>query len=501
MTRTADERKGVEFEALEYRADDTFERARLAFRPRPGGGWQVERDGRAHLDLGPGYALVRTRSCGVCSTDLDRRFLPFALPQVIGHEAVVEDADGQRCVVEINASCRALGRTPCAFCRAGLDTHCPERIVLGIHDLPGGFGPWLLAPRHALVPVPDPIPDATAALVEPFAAALHAVTTIDPKPGTTVAVLGPRRLGLLVVAALAAHRRASGRAFEILALARRPEIGALAVSLGADRHAVPPDGAAAATPLADVVIDTTGRPDGLALACALARSEVHLKSTHGQPALDCAHMTEAVVDEIAFTGCARGDDRALRAAVAAAEPLCTRGRRRVGWLCAAPPPETLRNLDIDWVRAPDARSLLNRLELRAAGAVETDTHASLPRVDVLVVDRADAIDAALRPDAEREVSPLRPRGELIVQHQATSSPSEAHDAGHALAHVLARGLRITTSRCGGFHAALALMADDARLCELGDRFVTDRFGPDALGEAFGRARSAQAIKVLIEHPS
>src|SRR5262245_29297316 len=195
----------VEFSAPEYHADGTFRSARLSFQGSTEGGWSVARDGRPHLALGPGYRLLRVRACGVCSTDLARHFLPFPLPQVTGHEVLAVDELGRRYVVEINASHAARGvPSDCPFCASGLETHCPERIVLGIHDLPGGFGPWILAPVHAALPVPDAVPDASAVLTEPLAAALHAVETVAPRAGERVLVLGPRRLGTLVVAAAAA---------------------------------------------------------------------------------------------------------------------------------------------------------------------------------------------------------------------------------------------------------------------------------------------------------
>ena len=161
----------VEFDALEYGADDRFHPAHLRFESSPRTGWRVLRGGRLALELGPGYRLLRSETCGVCSTDLARRFLPFPLPQVTGHELVARDGEGRRYVVEINASHAARGlKADCPFCENGLATHCPERLVLGIHDLPGGFGPWVLVPIRAALELSPRIPDEVAVLVEPFAA-------------------------------------------------------------------------------------------------------------------------------------------------------------------------------------------------------------------------------------------------------------------------------------------------------------------------------------------
>jgi len=206
------------FRAFEYTSQDSFIESEYRFTGDTPTGWTITRNGREHLALGPGYRLLRTMYCGICSTDLARIHLPFSLPQVIGHEAVAADpATGRDYVVEINDNCAARGdRSPEIFCASGLATHCPDRMVLGIDRLPGGFGPWLLAPVNACVPV-EGLALRTAALAEPFAAALHAVGTSRPRAGDSVAVVGPGRLGLLIIAALSSCRAAAG-GFTVTAL-------------------------------------------------------------------------------------------------------------------------------------------------------------------------------------------------------------------------------------------------------------------------------------------
>ncbi|HKJ25776.1 MAG TPA: alcohol dehydrogenase catalytic domain-containing protein [Myxococcota bacterium] len=445
----------VGFEAWEHDADGGFARVALRFAGDPATGWQVERNGRAHLALGPGFGLLASRACGVCATDLARRFLPFPLPQVIGHELLAVDDAGARRVVEINASCVARGLVPCATCAAGRARHCPERRVLGIHDLPGGFGAFVLAPVKAALPVPAGLPDETAALVEPFAAALHAVRTVAPRPGERVLVLGPRRLGMLVVAALSAERRRTGADLEIVAGVRREPLGALARQLGADAvERLGPEGPAPAS--ADVVIDTTGAPDGLLHALRAARREVHLKSTHGRPAGGLRHATELVVDELRLSPL---DD--------AARP------GRTAWLAAGAPPPGLA------------------AERGAASALAA---AGRP-FDAVVVDDAAEADAAIRPDPASQASLLRPGGTLLVARRAAAAGAPLLEA------VAARGLVVSTSRCGDFGEALALLESDPALAGLGPRLVTHRFAPDALARAFAAAASPEARKVLVVHPA
>jgi threonine dehydrogenase-like Zn-dependent dehydrogenase len=307
--------------------------------------------------------------------------------------------------------------------------------------------------------VPDALPDETAALVEPFAAALHAVHTVAPRPGDRVAVLGPRRLGMLVIAALDAERRRDGADFEIVAAARRPALEPLARDLGADAF-VTVDAAGLPTDFADVVIDTTGAPEGLVSALRAARREVHLKSTAGRPAAGLRHPTELVVDE-------------LRVTPHAGEPPAG----PVAWLAAGAPPPGL-----DAVTGP-----LAELARRAAAAP----------FETAVVDTAEGADAAIRPEPGVERSLLRPGGTIRV---VDGPAAGARDA--ALLHAVAgRGIVVSTSRCGDFDAALARLGDDPRLAELGPRLVSHRFGPDALAEAFRVAASPEARKVLVVHPA
>jgi len=58
---------------------------------------------------------------------------------------------------------------------------------------------------------------------------------------------------------------------------------------------------------------------------------------------------------------------------------------------------------------------------------------------------------------------------------------------------------LSTSRCGDFRKALALVAADERLRGLGARFVTHRFAAADLPAAFGVARSRGCIKAVVEH--
>jgi threonine dehydrogenase-like Zn-dependent dehydrogenase len=476
----------VDFEAQEYQADGGFRPTAYRFQGTPEGGWTIARAGRERLRLGPGYRLLRTRSCGVCSTDLARRFLPFPLPQITGHEVVAEDESGAPHAVEINASHLARGlEVACPFCRDGLANHCPARLVLGIHDLPGGFGPWVLAPVRAALPIPAAIPAESAVFVEPFAAALNAVTTVAPALGERVAVLGPRRLGMLVIAALSAWTRARRLDLRIVALLRHAELAPLAEELGATEVILAaPDGTFPEAARSHVVIDTTGNPEALATAVALARREVHLKSTHGRPAQGLRHTTEFVVDELDLRLWPdEGEEDGAREWISRAGRAGGSSRPRVAWLARVPPPHWLER-ESELALGPGEDAL---------AAFERSAGDAVPRADHVVAGDAAAVDDAVRPRQGSEIALVRPRGTIWIHPAAKSGTSRL------LAAIAERGLRLSSSRCGDFRAALELMAADARLRRLGERLVTHRFAGDALPRAFETARSSACIKAVVEH--
>ncbi len=457
----------IRFQAQEYQADGRFRRADYEYRGSPEQGWEVLRQGACVLRLGPGYEPVESLLCGICATDLARRHLPFPLPQITGHE-VVGRHGGRRVVVEINASHRARGVTPlrCLYCEQGLDSHCPQRLTLGIDRLPGGFAPWLLAPRAGIHALGEEVSDEAAMLVEPLAAVLQAVHLDPPRPGERVAVLGPRRLGLLLLAALVDYRERQGLDFHLSALARHKDLRRASRRLGADEALDP--GGLAARPCYDHVFDTTGSPSGLALALLLSRARVHLKSTHGQPCFGLHQLTRLVIDEIT--------------------------------LLPALPPELAAGAEQAVYCSPAlARSLSRELagqrvysgELAAAGDWLRRNGQAIPlgRFDVAIVADLAQADALLRAGL------LRPRGHLVCL------PGDEAGPGNPLRHALVRGVTVTSSRCGSFPEAIAMLRRRPDLAQaLVAELVTHRFAAGAIEQAFALAAdSRRARKVAIYH--
>jgi (R,R)-butanediol dehydrogenase/meso-butanediol dehydrogenase/diacetyl reductase len=159
-----------------------------------------------------GEVLVRIEYCGVCGTDLHSVLEGWAAPgSVVGHEwsgqieAVAPD------VRSLHPGDLVVGGPPwcgsCEFCVAGRPSQCandPLRSGGGGHT--GAFAEYVAVPAFSVHRMPDALDSRTAALAEPLAVALHALTLArlpDDVSGRRALVSGAGPLGLLVVAALA----------------------------------------------------------------------------------------------------------------------------------------------------------------------------------------------------------------------------------------------------------------------------------------------------------
>ncbi len=252
--------------------------------------------------------VVRVTAAGICGTDLEllRGYAGFS--GVPGHEfvGVVEAAPsrdaawiGRRVTGEITVGCG-----DCDGCHAAGRGHCDRRTVLGIIGRAGAFADYLALPAGNLHAVPDAVDDEAAVLVEPLAAACRVVEQIAVTPETTAAVVGPGRLGLLVALVL---RDAGARVTVVgrgeARLARARALGFTAMTGGETK---------ALARRLDLVVDSTGHPDGLAMAKHLVRPRgtIVLKSTiHGETSVA---FSPIVVDEITLVGSRCGPfDRAL----------------------------------------------------------------------------------------------------------------------------------------------------------------------------------------------
>lgn len=472
----------ITFTGAEYQNDGRFILTPYSFKGEPQSGWEILRNNQLQMRLGPGFVPVRNRYCGVCSTDLARKYLPFPLPQITGHE-VVGQLDDQWVCVEINASHLARGgQSDCVFCANGLHNHCPQRTTLGIDRLPGGFAPWLLAPTNSVIPIPPEVSPIAASLAEPLAAAFQGVEATRPRQGDRVAVLGPRRLGMLIIPALQHFRQKQNLDFEITAVARHAELLSLAKKAGAD--SILDLTKQQPTPQSfDIVFDTTGSPDGFQLALTLARRAVHLKSTHGREVMGMKHLSDMVVDELAL--------------------LPYKADHLHHHWPSTPSPDGLYNKNIfvsDTVTEKIEQDLkphqfAHRKSIDQAWSHirrrETPLSGSpLPRYDLAIVSSLAEADRVIRPASATSL--IKPTGAILL--------TLGERKGEPLEEALDRGLEIHTSRCGDFRKALTVLKEQPEIARvLEEHMITHQYPLSRINHAFEVASdSRKSIKVIID---
>jgi threonine dehydrogenase-like Zn-dependent dehydrogenase len=256
----------------------------------------------AKPEPGPDEVLVRVLMVGLCNTDLELLAGYYGFAGIPGHEfvGVVDQAPsrpdllGHRVVAEINFGCGA-----CPRCLAGDSRHCPDRRALGIKGAPGAMAEYVVVPIKSLLLMDEEISDRRAVFAEPLAAALEPAQQMLITANTKLLVLGDGKLGILCALALR-HYAPS------LVLAGRHK-GKLAMAQAQGVATVLSDDPQLKEQRFDVVLEATGRPQGLAQALSLARPEgtIIAKTTSHEPSsLDLAKL---VVDEINLLGSRCGD--------------------------------------------------------------------------------------------------------------------------------------------------------------------------------------------------
>jgi len=223
---------------------------------------------------GDGELLVDVTAVGLCGSDrhwvveggigdavLDR-------PLVLGHEFAGVVASGPRSGERV-ALDPAIPCGRCAVCAAGLLHLCPEIRFAGHGDTDGALRSRLAWPETLAHPLPDTIPDAETALLEPLGVALHALRLGHVREGTSAGVFGSGPIGLLLVQALAAYGADTVLATDPLAHRR-----AAAEAAGAS-HAVAPEGLAGVPPPGglgvEVAFEAAGTDEAVADAIAAVR--------------------------------------------------------------------------------------------------------------------------------------------------------------------------------------------------------------------------------------
>ena len=186
-------------------------KAVVKFAPGPGNIDVLDVD---EPECGANQAKIEIAFCGVCGTDLHVLHDTFRNypPVILGHECAGTVVEVGRSVSGVNVGDRVtiLGATAltcghCMYCSAGNFIFCKARRGMG-HGVNGGFARYVVARPDQLYRVPDDFTLEEAALSEPFAAAVQAVTEITRvRIGETALISGPGPIGLLCLKLLVAE--------------------------------------------------------------------------------------------------------------------------------------------------------------------------------------------------------------------------------------------------------------------------------------------------------
>ncbi|WP_312180838.1 L-idonate 5-dehydrogenase [Arthrobacter sp.] len=269
---------------------------------------------------GSGEAVVEVAYGGVCGSDLHYWQHGAAgesilkAPMLLGHEVVGRvaqaAADGAGPAVGTAVAVHPATPGPGDGSRYPEDRPnlSPGCTYLGsaarFPHTEGAFARYVNLPTRMLRVLPAELPMRRAALVEPAAVAWHAVSRAGDVRGKRVLVIGSGPIGALITAVLKAHG-----AGEIITTDMHEQPLSTARAVGADRSIIATDAEAIAAVDADVALESSGNPRGLASAIGGTTRGgrvvmVGLQPDGNQP----VPIATAITREIDLVGSFRFDD-------------------------------------------------------------------------------------------------------------------------------------------------------------------------------------------------
>lgn len=283
---------------------------------------QLSVERRPVPEPGPDEVLLRVSHCGVCGTDLHLVLDGWGQPDSVGgHEFsghVVRLGSGVT-RFRVGDAVVALPEAPCGrceFCLRRRPALCSDRGRAGVDPFQGAFAEYVRAGVRQVAPVPEGLATREAALAEPLAVALHAITRSGVRPGESALVTGAGPIGMLVLAAL----RARG-VDDVTVSEPSPVRRELAARIGASRAVEPDDLPVPPTPFEivegarHVAFECSGRPRAFSAALAQLRRAgtlVVVGTGMQRPKLDPNRL---LLNELCVTGAYTYDQDGLGAAL------------------------------------------------------------------------------------------------------------------------------------------------------------------------------------------
>ncbi|WP_430974030.1 galactitol-1-phosphate 5-dehydrogenase [Sunxiuqinia rutila] len=155
--------------------------------------------------------LVKVAAVGICGSDVHgidgstRRRQP---PVIMGHEASGEIVALGSAVTDWFLGDRVtfdstIYKLDDWFTRRGMYNLSDHRVVLGVscddYRRHGAFAEYVVVPKHILYRLPEQVSYTQAAMAEPVAVALHAVSLGQPRIHDSAVVVGAGMIGLFVI--------------------------------------------------------------------------------------------------------------------------------------------------------------------------------------------------------------------------------------------------------------------------------------------------------------
>jgi threonine dehydrogenase-like Zn-dependent dehydrogenase len=236
--------------------------------------------------------VVRAAICGTDASEWDHGPVLCRPGVVLGHEFVGRVIDVGDEVTALRAGDRVVSGAGiscgnCFWCLRGRTNLCAEYRTLGL-QVDGGLAEYVTSPAAICTLVPDACDDDAAAMTQPLAVALHALSRVQQGPDETVAVIGAGGIGSFIIAG-ASRRATEGK---VVAVDIDADRLATASALGAT-ETVDASGRDLAELLLeltggtgfDIVIEASGAPlaPSAALAGARRGGRVLLVGLHGAP--------------------------------------------------------------------------------------------------------------------------------------------------------------------------------------------------------------------------
>lgn len=155
-----------------------------------------------HPSCPEGWAIVKVKAAGICSSDIPRIFTKgtYHFPTIPGHEfsGIVESVGSKKDSHFVGYHVGVFPLIPCRECPQCLEHRyemCAHYDYIGSRRN-GAFAEYVATPIWNLIKLDDSIPFTSAAMLEPLSVALHALRQGKLEKESKVGIIGTGMIGI-----------------------------------------------------------------------------------------------------------------------------------------------------------------------------------------------------------------------------------------------------------------------------------------------------------------